>query len=87
MKVVSLQIDTHLQQQSVKPGQEWFWTEAWQAAEREVESDLAVGRFRPSIRWRSFWQAWSNDLNIKQRCVLPILKTPQRLCWEINQTG
>lgn len=28
-----------------KPGQEWFWTEAWQAAEREVEADLAAGRY------------------------------------------
>ena len=24
----------------------WFWTEGHQAAEREAEDDLAVGRFR-----------------------------------------
>lgn len=29
----------------VKPGQEWFWTPEWQAAEKEVEADLAAGRF------------------------------------------
>ena len=28
-----------------KSGQEWFWTPEWQAAEREVEADLAAGRF------------------------------------------
>lgn len=33
------------QNQQIKPGQEWFWSEAWQAAEREVESDLAAGNF------------------------------------------
>ncbi len=31
--------------QQIKPGQEWFWSEAWQAAEREVENDLAAGNF------------------------------------------
>jgi len=30
---------------NIKPGQEWFWSEEWQAAEREVEADLAAGRF------------------------------------------
>jgi hypothetical protein len=29
----------------IKPGQEWFWSEEWQAAEREAEADLAEGRF------------------------------------------
>ena len=24
--------------------QEWFWSEAWQAAEREVDADLEAGR-------------------------------------------
>jgi hypothetical protein len=28
-----------------KPGQEWFWTAEWQEAEREVEEDLAAGRY------------------------------------------
>ena len=31
--------------QRAKPGQEWFWSEAWQAAEREVEHDLSTGNF------------------------------------------
>ena len=38
-------IDAHLKHQSIKPGQEWFWTEEWQAAERAVEADLETGRF------------------------------------------
>lgn len=25
--------------------QAWFWTPEWQAAEREVDADLAVGRY------------------------------------------
>jgi predicted transcriptional regulator len=44
-EIIREAIDIYMQQQAVKPGQEWFWTEAWQAAEREVESDLAAGRF------------------------------------------
>jgi predicted transcriptional regulator len=32
-------------EQTVKPGQEWFWAEAWQAAERQVEADLAEGNY------------------------------------------
>ena len=31
--------------EQVKPGQEWFWTVEWQAAEREAEADLAAGRY------------------------------------------
>ena len=31
--------------QQAKPGQEWFWSEAWQAAERDVEKDLSAGDF------------------------------------------
>ncbi len=31
--------------QEIKPGQEWFWSEAWQNAEHQVESDLAAGDF------------------------------------------
>jgi beta-mannanase len=26
--------------------QAWFWTEEWQAGEREAESDLATGRYQ-----------------------------------------
>lgn len=29
----------------IKSGQEWFWTNEWQAAERAVEEDLAAGDF------------------------------------------
>jgi hypothetical protein len=32
-------------EQKIRPGQEWFWAEAWQAAEREVEEDLSAGRY------------------------------------------
>jgi predicted transcriptional regulator len=32
-------------EQTIKPGQEWFWAEAWQAAERQVETDLAAGNY------------------------------------------
>lgn len=44
-EIIREAIDVHLQQQRIKPGQEWFWTEEWQAAEREVEADLESGRF------------------------------------------
>jgi len=27
-------------------GQEWFWSEDWQAGEREAQADLAGGRVR-----------------------------------------
>jgi hypothetical protein len=40
----SFAIDAHLEQQPIKPGQEWFWTAEWQAAEREAEEDLAASR-------------------------------------------
>ncbi|TEU12484.1 MAG: ribbon-helix-helix protein, CopG family [Anaerolineales bacterium] len=43
-QIIREAIDTHLQQQPIKPGQEWFWTAEWQAAEREAEEDLATGR-------------------------------------------
>ena len=44
-QIIREAIDAYLQQQPIKPGQEWFWTEAWQTAEREVEADLDAGRF------------------------------------------
>jgi predicted transcriptional regulator len=44
-QIIREAIDAHLEQQPIKPGQEWFWTAEWQAAEREVEADLAAGRF------------------------------------------
>ena len=28
----------------IRKGQEWFWTDAWQAAEREADADLRAGR-------------------------------------------
>ena len=43
-QIIREAIDAHLQQQPVKPGQEWFWAEEWQAAEREVEAELEAGR-------------------------------------------
>jgi predicted transcriptional regulator len=39
-------IDDYLEEhQQPKPGQEWFWSEEWQVAEREVEQALATGEF------------------------------------------
>ena len=39
-------LDVYLKEhQKAKPGQEWFWSEAWQAAEGEAENDLAMGDF------------------------------------------
>ena len=39
-------IATYLQaNQKPKPGQEWFWTETWQAAERQAEANLQAGDF------------------------------------------
>jgi predicted transcriptional regulator len=29
----------------LKPGQEWFWSDTWQAAEREVEAELEAGEY------------------------------------------
>ena len=43
-QIIREAIDEHLQRQPIKPGQEWFWTAEWQAAEREAEEDLAAGR-------------------------------------------
>jgi predicted transcriptional regulator len=43
-EIVRAAIDAHLKQAAVKPGQEWFWTAEWQAAEKEAEADLAAGR-------------------------------------------
>jgi glutamyl-tRNA synthetase len=37
-------MDSYLRaHQQPKPGQEWFWSEAWQEAEREAEADLQAG--------------------------------------------
>jgi len=39
-------LDDYLKKnQQIKPGQEWFWSEAWQAAEREVDNELSTGNF------------------------------------------
>ena len=44
--LISDALDEYLKvNQPVKPGQEWFWSEAWQAAERDVDSDLSAGNF------------------------------------------
>ena len=39
------EVDIIIRPVETKPGQEWFWTADWQAAEREVEEDLAAGRY------------------------------------------
>jgi predicted transcriptional regulator len=39
-------VDAYLKENvQPKPGQEWFWTDAWQAAEREVETELEAGEY------------------------------------------
>ena len=39
-------VDAYLKEtQQPRPGQEWFWSGAWQAAERDVEADLEAGDF------------------------------------------
>jgi predicted transcriptional regulator len=39
-------VDTYLkEQQRPRPGQEWFWAGSWQAAEHEVEAELADGDY------------------------------------------
>jgi predicted transcriptional regulator len=39
-------IEEYLKQHKTpRPGQEWFWSEAWQAAEREAEADLRSGDY------------------------------------------
>lgn len=43
-QIIREAVDAYLQRQPIKPGQEWFWTAEWQAAEREAEADLAAGR-------------------------------------------
>ena len=39
------ELDIIVRPVAAKPGQEWFWSPEWQAAERAVEEDLAEGRF------------------------------------------
>ena len=43
-EIIRAAIDSHLKQQPIKAGQEWFWSEEWQAAERQAEADIAAGR-------------------------------------------
>jgi len=43
-EIIRAAIDSHLKQVVIKPGQEWFWTAEWQAAEKAAEADLAAGR-------------------------------------------
>lgn len=39
-------IEQYLQaHQTPKPGQEWFWAEAWQRMERVAEADLEAGNY------------------------------------------
>jgi len=33
----------------IPEGEEWFWTEEWQAAEREVDEDIKAGRLSPAF--------------------------------------
>jgi hypothetical protein len=45
-EVIRDALDEYMKEHQVpKPGQEWFWTESWQAAEREVEKELDEGKY------------------------------------------
>lgn len=41
----ALEIDLPTDLDAGKSNQEWFWSEEWQFAERQVDEDLAAGRF------------------------------------------
>jgi len=43
--------------QEIKPGQEWYWSEAWQNAEHLAESDLAAGDFETFDTMDEFLQS------------------------------
>lgn len=36
------------------PSQAWFWTERWQAMEREVDEDIAAGRYTTYTSMQAF---------------------------------
>ena len=38
-------MDENLAERPIAPGQEWFWSAAWQKAEQKAEEDLAAGRY------------------------------------------
>jgi hypothetical protein len=48
-KVVLVDLETWQQFEAILreagAGQEWFWSEEWQAAEKSAEEDLAAGRY------------------------------------------
>ena len=36
----------HVTIEPTDPAQAWFWSEEWQAGEREADDDIAAGRYR-----------------------------------------
>ena len=40
-----MSLDKNFNELLIQPDQEWFWSTAWQQAEKEVEEDLAAGRY------------------------------------------
>jgi hypothetical protein len=45
-EVIRDALDEYMKEHVIpKPGQEWFWTESWQATEREVEKELDEGKY------------------------------------------
>lgn len=40
----TLRMTAFLLMREVNPEQAWFWTEDWQAGEREADQDIAAGR-------------------------------------------
>ena len=44
-ELIRTAVDEYLENRPIEPGQEWFWSAAWQEAEKEVDEDLKAGRF------------------------------------------
>lgn len=42
--------------------QMWFWTDKWQAGEREVEADIKAGRFTTYDNVEDFLSALDEDI-------------------------
>ncbi len=45
--------------------QAWFWTERWQAMEREADEDIAAGRVSPAMDVDEFIESLKSAANPK----------------------
>ena len=41
----------------IDASQAWFWTQAWQAGEREASADIEAGRVTPSVSGTAFLES------------------------------